>query len=205
MNAYGLHVYDGFDPLPEDVTGWGGDAPIFAEMVERVRPSVTVELGSWKGQSTRSLGTAIRETTGGVLYAVDTWLGAEEFVLAFRDDPGRDLCQHHGYPGIYYQFLSNMIHAGLQGTVIPVPNTTRIARRYLEGTVADLVYVDASHLYEDVASDMADYWTLLRPGGVMFGDDYGIFDGVTRAYHEFSHGTKSVDGRFWVIGKDDEG
>jgi NAD(P)-dependent dehydrogenase (short-subunit alcohol dehydrogenase family) len=36
----------------------------------------------------------------------------------------------------------------------------------------DLIYVDGSHDYDDVAADLAAYRPLVRPGGVMFGDDY---------------------------------
>lgn len=36
---------------------------------------------------------------------------------------------------------------------------------------ADAIYVDAAHDTEAAYRDMVTYWPLLRPGGVMFGDD----------------------------------
>ena len=42
------------------------------------------------------------------------------------------------------------------------------------GDQFDLIYVDASHLAVDVLADAAFAWKLLRPGGVVIFDDYGL-------------------------------
>jgi len=43
------------------------------------------------------------------------------------------------------------------------------------GFQADLVYLDASHDADDVYADIKAWWSNLRPGGVLFGDDLGLF------------------------------
>ena len=50
---------------------------------------------------------------------------------------------------------------------------------------ADAIYIDGSHDYHDCATDLRDYWPLVRHGGVLFGDDYQAWPGVTRAVDEF--------------------
>jgi predicted O-methyltransferase YrrM len=50
---------------------------------------------------------------------------------------------------------------------------------------ADLIYIDASHDEDDVYADLTHYWKLLRPGGIMLGDDwsdhwYGVICAVNR-------------------------
>lgn len=52
----------------------------------------------------------------------------------------------------------------------------------------DLIYIDTSHQQNDVYSDMAYYWHTLRPGGVMFGDDYRaeFYPGVAKAVAGFT-------------------
>jgi len=35
----------------------------------------------------------------------------------------------------------------------------------------DVVYIDGNHAYSYVMEDMRNYWSKIRPGGIMFGDD----------------------------------
>ena len=52
---------------------------------------------------------------------------------------------------------------------------------------ADAIYLDASHEYESVVADLVAYWRVLRPGGVLIGDDFdSSWPGVVRAVNEFS-------------------
>jgi predicted O-methyltransferase YrrM len=46
-----------------------------------------------------------------------------------------------------------------------------------EGALFELVYVDASHRALDVLADAALSWQLLKPGGSMLFDDYGLDQG----------------------------
>jgi predicted O-methyltransferase YrrM len=48
-----------------------------------------------------------------------------------------------------------------------------------------MIYVDASHEEEDVYQDLVSYWDLVRPGGVLFGDDW-TWDGVRLAVQRFA-------------------
>ena len=48
-----------------------------------------------------------------------------------------------------------------------------------------MVYVDAGHDFFSVYSDMENYYKLIRPGGVMFGDDFTGSPGVAMAVKEF--------------------
>lgn len=50
----------------------------------------------------------------------------------------------------------------------------------------DLVFLDGSHDYEDVAWECEHYSKIIRPGGVLSGHDYNIFEGVNKAVDEFS-------------------
>ena len=44
------------------------------------------------------------------------------------------------------------------------------------------LYIDAGHEYEHVTADLKAWWPVLKPGGMMFGDDYHLqWIGVVRA------------------------
>lgn len=37
----------------------------------------------------------------------------------------------------------------------------------------DFIYIDGSHEYQEVLSDLHNAWNIVKPGGVIAGDDYG--------------------------------
>lgn len=174
-----------------DLSGWGAgdDHRIFDSLVRLVglhdRPGLAIEVGSWKGRSASRIASLIRWNSR--LVCVDTWLGATEMVGAPAGSK-RDLMPRLGYPQIYYQFMANMSFMSVDDRVIPFPQSSTNAARYMlkSGVKADLIYIDASHEFEDVYADLQGYARLLKPGGVMFGDDYcEHWRGVMQAVDQF--------------------
>ncbi len=181
---------------PLDLQGWNGDDPDFARIIPAVQPPVrvAVEVGSWKGQSTNTIVSALKSLPSiagaqpPVLIAIDSWLGALEFMTraATVYDPDRALFLAHGQPHVYLQFLTNMLHMGHEDTVVPIVQNSVLAGRFLQwaGVRAQFIYVDASHDADDVFQDMVTFFPLLdASGSVMVGDDWGwdsVKKGVTR-------------------------
>jgi cephalosporin hydroxylase len=205
MNVLNSNIYD-FTPLPEDITGWGGDDPFFENIIQKIKPKTIIEIGTWKGQSAITMGEALRKHNlqNSKIYCIDTWLGAIEFWTIFNDTPERDLKLNQGYPQIYYQFLSNVIHKKLTETIIPVPNTSQIGLKILKykNIVPDLIYIDGSHEEEDVYADLNASFNYLQEG-VIFGDDHA-WEGVKNAIDRFAKEKQieyTIDGRFWIFTK----
>ncbi len=191
-----------------DLQGWGHEHPIFARLLGELRPRFILEVGTWKGASAVHMGRLQRQLgiSDGEIVCVDTWLGALEF-WTNHDDPTRyrSLNLTHGFPSVYYTFLKNVVAEAMSGVITPFPTTSGIAARFfkLHTLNFDLVYLDASHDYEDVAADIAAYWPLVGAGGVLFGDDFTQgWPGVMRAVNEFAEqaGMKlQIDGDKWVM------
>jgi hypothetical protein len=60
----------------------------------------------------------------------------------------------------------------------------------LRGVVPEVIHIDAGHDYKAVHSDLEMWWPLLKPGGILVGDDYkpeseGGFVDVRRAFDDF--------------------
>ena len=187
---YGEDVFEGFGPvLPPDLQGWNSDHPAFAELFGEVRPRVVIDVGVWKGRSVVFMGNLMRQLgIDGMVIAVDTFLGSPEHWNRKRADRiHTSLRLRHGYPGLYWQFLSNILQAGLRERVVPLAQTSENAALILKraGVKADLVHVDAAHEYEPALRDARLYWDLLAPGGVLVGDDYS-WPEVARAADEFA-------------------
>jgi SAM-dependent methyltransferase len=187
---HGVDVYSGFVPtLAEDRQGWNSVHPVFDEVIRTVRPSIVIDLGSWKGASTIHLADLMkRHGVGGAVVGVDTFLGNIEHWD--RGSGFAGLMQHRfGRPLLYEQFLSNVVRAGAQDRIVPLPQTTTIAGQLMAriGVEAGLIHIDASHAYEDVLRDAQTYWEILAPGGFMIGDDYNQdWPSVMRAANAFA-------------------
>lgn len=183
--------YTGF-PLaeyPEDLHGWGSRSPAFETLLTKVRPARIIEVGTWKGGSAIHMAELSKKLgLTPEIICVDTWLGALEF-WTDQNDPERyrALRCRHGYPTVYYQFLANVIHRNCQDCIIPFPQTSAIAGLWFRrcGITADFIYLDGSHEEDDVYADLLSYWDLLRPSGILAGDDWG-WDGVRLAASRFA-------------------
>lgn len=174
--------------LPVDLQGWNSEHPFFRAALNRSKAGLVIEVGTWKGASvvtmhqvSRSLGLDTK------FICVDTWLGSDEHWV----DPEMraSLRLHRGYPRMFEQFAANMIHAGIMDDVFPLPMPSTVAAHLIKrlGLVPDAVYIDAGHHEEEVYTDLRLYHDLLRPGGVLFGDDYDeTWPGVVAAVNRFA-------------------
>ena len=189
--VHGRDIYEHFNhhAYPEDRSGWGGASPAFETLIGRTRPELVIEVGTWKGASALTMAEAMaRSGIDGRILCVDTWLGALEF-WSNQDDTQRfgALECVHGYPSVYFRFLANVRHAGQEERIIPFPLPSSTAALWLLRTDlrADLIYLDGSHEEEDVYQDLTDYHSLLKPKGILFGDDWG-WSGVRAAVERFA-------------------
>ena len=180
-------AFQGFVPVEGTrLWGWNGDRPIFPALIQQLKPSLIIEVGSWMGLSAVNLAgssKAIGLTDTSVI-CIDTWLGSKEH---WRDP---SLVGHlelqNGYPTFYKRFLSNVANVGLSDMVVPLPMPSQIGASYLKDfdLRAELIYIDGSHDEKDVYDDLTAYWDLLSPGGVVFGDDWP-WDSVANAVKAF--------------------
>lgn len=196
-------IYEGLELLPEDLQGWNGNSPIFRRLIEKVKPTTIIECGTWKGQSAITMAKVVSDLNLPTkIYCVDTWLGAREFID--DDSPERNLMLKNGYPQVYYQFLSNVVHNNAQSIISPLPTTTTIAAKYFKdnGITAQLIYIDASHDPQDVQLDLANYYPLVTEHGILFGDDF-TWNGMEKTISQFCKNNKAsfyvLENNFWVI------
>lgn len=183
--------YEGVKTVEDDLQGWGSDDPMFEQVIAKILPRTIIEVGSWKGRSAVNIvSTCLRYGVSPSLVCVDTWLGSFE---NYSRHDGENKWLHEalrldaGYPRLHELFMSNMVRHKVAKFVTPLPLPSSVAARVLveKNVQADAIYIDGSHDYHDCATDLRDYWPLLRHGGVLFGDDYQAWPGVTRAVDEF--------------------
>jgi predicted O-methyltransferase YrrM len=202
-----LDVY-GYAP---DLSGWMDphfEVVIREKLAERDRsePLLVIEVGSWKGLSTVTLASVLKSMgfTQFNIICIDTWLGAPEFWTWGLNDPtrGGSLNRIDGYPSVFRTFTKNVKTMGHSDVIAPFPISSQQALEVVKyyKLEADLIYVDASHEYEAVKDDIEWWWTVLKPGGILMGDDYrSNWPGVVRAVNE--KGTPELRGVVWTFKK----
>lgn len=185
-----------------DLQGWHSTDPIFARLIEEVKPKRIIEVGSWKGASAIHM-AGLTKPLGTCIYCVDTWLGGVDHMLSYS--PIDHIPKKEGYPQLYYQFLHNVRESGHADRIFPIPNSSPNGARYLKakGIKADLIYIDGSHEAMDVMADIVLYRECLEEGGIMFGDDFafpGVAQAVTQWLTQNPHRNGFVeDSGFWII------
>jgi predicted O-methyltransferase YrrM len=175
--------------ITPDTQGWASDNPCFAELIDALRPSLVIEVGTWKGASLLEMArAAMARGLKTQFICVDTWLGSNP-ELWLQEPLRAALKLEDGYPKLFLTFLRNLKDAGLLERVFPMPMTSATAAQILRHwqIKADLVYVDAGHSELEVTHDLEAYSRLLRPGGVLLGDDFlPQWPGVMAAATAFS-------------------
>ncbi|XP_065864123.1 uncharacterized protein [Euphorbia lathyris] len=185
------------------VKGWGSYGAVFEHLIQRVKPKVIIEVGTFLGASALHMAKLTRE------------LGLQTQILCvddFRGWPGfRDRIKYvdmiNGDVLLLYQFMQNVVYWNATESVLPLPFSTGAALEKLceWGVFGDLIEIDAGHDFNSAWADINRAYRILKPGGVMFGHDYFTAAdnrGVRRAVNLFAqiHGVKiETDGQHWVI------
>lgn len=182
---------------------WGGNNPNFETVITQYQPDSIIEVGSWLGDSAIHMASISKAD----ILCVDTWLGSWEWYTKFKDEEhwkGR-LNPYRGYPQVYYQFLANVVHAGYQNRITPLPLDSLSAARVVKDLELqpDLVYIDAGHGFDQVLADLEAWYPLAKKA--VFGDDWDTWIEVNQAVNFFHSREETkkplVYGRQWVIEK----
>ncbi|KAF2324937.1 hypothetical protein P3X46_003586 [Hevea brasiliensis] len=202
--------YDNFPPAHvrsllrgKRLKGWGSYGAVFEHLIQRVKPQVIIEVGTFLGASALHMAELTRK------------LGLNSHILCiddFRGWPGfRDRFKYidmvNGDVMLLYQFMQNVIYTNATKSVLPVPFSSGSALEKLceWGVYSDLIEIDAGHDFNSAWADINRAYRILRPGGVIFGHDYftGADNrGVRRAVNLFAqmNGLQiQTDGQHWVI------
>jgi len=157
-------------PCISPIEGWLSDAEakwLFKRALSLPDGANLVEIGSFKGRSTCCLAFGCRGTKKRV-FAVDSF------------DGGPDLEPHDSFR----EFCLNIEGRQLSEYIEPVRGISwEIAKTWKKPI--HFLFIDGSHIYEDVLADFASFFPHVIPGGVVaFHDVDESHPGVLRAWHE---------------------
>ncbi len=173
-------------PLIEPIEGWlldGEENWLFRRALALPDGANLVEIGSYKGRSTCCLAFGCTGTNKRV-FAVDPF------------DGGPDLPHHDSYD----EFCSNIKRCGLTEYVEPIVGVSSTVAKGWSRPI-HFLFIDGSHLYEDVMKDFASFFPYVVPGGtVAFHDVEPSKPGVMKAWNETIKPELTGIGYFSAIG-----
>jgi len=152
-----------FWPVAEVVgSAWIEHAPFAMWLMDAMRPSSVVELGTHNGysffafcQAAKALGLDTE------LYAIDTWEG--------------DVHSGH-YDNSVYEYVQAVLERDYPERAHMVRTTFDDARPQFPDGSVDLIHVDGRHFYEDVRHDVETYLPALSDRGVMILHDIVVHE-----------------------------
>ena len=154
-----IHKKLQFEPLPIDAKykfstdGVSANAPVWLKYLEEfaAKPAVhALEIGSFEGRSAVWFLENILTHHSATITCID--LFEEDFEATFD---------------------RNVKASGLGHKLTKLKGESRISIRSLKNNF-DFVYIDGSHVAKDVLVDAVMAWDLLKPGGMIIFDDYGL-------------------------------
>ena len=186
-------ILDTLKPEFNEIPGWFAYKDLYSKQVENAKDGdVFVEVGAWFGKSTNHLASKIKESGKDIKFtSVDTWKGTDDedlhqnIVGTFNGD-------------IFYEFLDNTVLSGNFGTFNIIKDTSHNAANQFANNSVDFIMIDAGHSYKDVKDDINFWYNKVKPGGIISGDDYGVFTGVNQAADEFFYNQFEKGFRNWI-------
>ena len=147
----------------------------YRSLVRNIKGGRIAEVGSWKGLSASFIGrTANLNKT--ILYCVDWWEGSVEW---------KDREKMIAKEDIENTFRTNMAERKINVEVVKEQSPD--AAKHFEDESLDLVFIDASHEYDNVMADLKAWFRKLKPGAILSGHNYeDSHDGVIRAVGNFA-------------------
>lgn len=137
-----------------------GDMNALYEFVRTIRPEVVIEVGSWKG-----LSTWILAHHSDAIYCIDTWKAADSTPVMQEEAAGRD---------IFSLFRQNMAQLRIWDRIKPMMMRSEEAAKIIAGHCADLIFIDADHIYDSVYNDILLWKGKVKFGGILCGHDCDI-------------------------------
>lgn len=129
-----------------------------------------VEIGSYTGESIEQFAKSGKFET---IYAVDRW---EDYCYNKETD------KWHIDMDVVESLFDKRISK--YNNIIKIKKSSIEAAKTFEEAFFDFIYIDADHTYESAKEDILAWMPKLKPGGIIAGHDYHLFEGVNKAVDE---------------------
>lgn len=172
----------------KDIPGWINDAEwIYERMVnESEDGDEFLEIGTFFGQSTARMCELIRDSKKKIkFYTMDIYHEMEVALATDRHPQSfKDFRNEHSYADVYNLTKNILTFLGLNEYVEQIVCDSKYGHRLFENDIFKMVYIDGNHHYDNVLSDLKNFWPKIKKGGYMICDDT-VYESVMDAVRDF--------------------
>lgn len=163
----------------EDIPGWFDWSETYDNIINSQSGGLLIEVGTYLGRSLCYLGQKVKESGKSFkVIGVDHCRGSG--IENGRDNHGEAVQEGGGnFAG---QLLTNILECGLKDIVsLIIADSSTAADIFADNSIS-MVFLDASHDYHSLSTDILDWLPKVRIGGVIGGDDVGVPGEVIRVW-----------------------
>lgn len=162
------------DHIYQSINGWFTFPNLYKSMVDKFPDgSHFVEVGTWLGKSAAYLAVEIANSNKNIKFdCVDLWESNQEY-------ENENVVKENVF---YETFLKNI--EPVRNFLNPIKLPSLEAAKLYKDNSLDFIFIDASHIYENVKNDIEAWYPKLKPQGILAGHDYDCND-VAKAVNEF--------------------
>ena len=146
------------------VFGWFNFEGFYDKVAEELPNNFKfAEIGVFMGRSVIYLAEKVKLLgKSGTIFAVDHFQGSDE-------DAHREILKDKNLADAYFE---NVQRCGVADRIISMPFNSVEALKFFQNGELDGIFVDASHWYKDVRSDIVLWSDKVKTGGILAGHDY---------------------------------
>jgi len=177
----------------QNIHGWFDYEEIIKLAIDKATDGAKfVEIGAWKGKSAAYAGVEILNSGKAVtFYVVDHFLGSEE-----HRNPVSDHYDYATQSGeLRGQYLANI--KPIKSVVKTLDMTSSEASNKFKKQSVDFIFIDGSHDFDSVCSDIETWLPKLKPGGMIGGHDYTTHESVKTAVDTYFSDLQII-GKSWL-------
>lgn len=196
---FGGDPFVGFDPewARPDLDGPIVDYSQLIEALKTIRPKTVVIVGARKGAAAVEIGNFCRaEELTPEIVCIDSWLGSPRDLYNKTDEQRQEnaalLRQVNGFPMMYFTFMRNIVDAGLQEIITPLPQTSENAAKILRhyDVRIGVAYMDNEPEPQPLYRELMFYSALMDSPSMMVGNNAaqpGIMTSLTKFSERTGH------------------
>ena len=166
-----------------NTNNWFNYKRFYRKITKEKEFKVFVEIGSWKGHSTRYLGKLLKDRDI-VIYAIDL------FDMTYKK-----------YDSLEKKYMFEIFNYNIKklNNIEPIKSISWEASEGFNNASVDFVFIDADHTYSSVKKDIQSWLPKVKKGGIISGHDYFNPCGVKQAVDEiFSDKVEFYD-KCWFV------
>jgi len=172
----------------KDIPGWINEAEWIYEKIvnESVDGDVLLEIGTFFGQSAARMAELIRDSKKNIkFYTMDIYYEIESSLMLNRHPESfKNFRQRQIHADIYHLVRDILVQIGLKEYVEQICCDSKYGYKLFDDNYFKMIYIDGNHYYDNVYSDLVNWWPKIKTDGYIICDDIE-YESVTKAIDDF--------------------